>query len=265
MSRGMRNASMIEECVGRNGTRSLPSAPEGLLPIRKGWMGMHTLVVDIGGTNVKLWRSGQTGKIKFPSGQDLTPERMLQGIKKNLGDWPYDRVSIGYPGQIVKGRPAAEPYNLGKGWVEFDYSGAFGRPIRMMNDACLQALGSYEGGKMLYLGLGTSVGTTFISDGKIVPLALGHLPFHNGKNFEDYLSREGRKTLPPRRWRRAVLAAAATLKAAFLADYVVLGGGGAKEMRKLPSGVRIGGNQNAFLGGLRLWDEHATLAPTAAE
>jgi predicted NBD/HSP70 family sugar kinase len=216
---------------------------------------MATLVVDIGGTNIKLWRTGEDDKVKFPSGKELTPEGMIKEIKENLDDFTFDRVSIGYPGPVVHGRPAAEPYNLGAGWVDFDFAQSFGCLVRVMNDACMQALGSYEGGKMLYLGLGTSMGTAFIQDKTIVPLALGHLKFHQGENFNHYLSRKGLDRNGPKQWREAVFDAAATLKEAFLADYVVVGGGNAKKLKDLPEGVRLGSNHNAYFGGLRMWED----------
>jgi hypothetical protein len=225
---------------------------------------MHILVVDIGGTNVKLWKTGESDKVKFPSGKTLTPERLVEAARREATGWEFDRVSIGYPGDVRLGRPAADPYNLGPGWVDFDFAAAFGCPVRIMNDACLQALGSYDGGRMLYIGLGTSMGTTLVSDGTIVPLALGHLKFCD-ESFEHYLSRKGLKLYGKKRWRRAVFDAAATLKAAFLADYVVLGGGNAKKLDELPEGCRRGGNHNAYFGGLRMWEDAATIAPPAAQ
>ena len=148
---------------------------------------MNILVIDIGGTNVKIWKTEEAEKTKFPSGKDLTPQALIEGVQEATADWPLERVSIGYPGEIRNGRPVAEPYNLAPGWVDFDFGHAFDCPVRMMNDACMQALGSYEGGKMLYLGLGTSVGTVFISDGYIVPLALGHLETMGGRDVRPLL------------------------------------------------------------------------------
>ncbi|MDX1946148.1 MAG: hypothetical protein SFU86_12185 [Pirellulaceae bacterium] len=224
---------------------------------------MNILVVDIGGTSVKVWKTGETDKLKFPSGKSLGPQELVARVREAAADWQFDRVSIGYPGHVVNGTPAADPYNLGGGWVGFDYAGAFGMPVRIMNDACLQALGSYEGGRMLYLGLGTSLGTTFISDGTLIPLALGHLKFCRGETFEHFLSRKGLELYGKRRWLRAVSEAATTLQQAFLADYVVLGGGNAKKLADLPAGCRRGGNHNAYFGGLRLWDDaHVTTTTT---
>jgi predicted NBD/HSP70 family sugar kinase len=216
---------------------------------------MHVLVLDIGGSNVKVWKTGEADKLKVPSGKGFKPQKLVEEVREASADWAFDRVSIGYPGDVLNGRPVSDPYNLGDGWVEFDFAQAFGCPVRIMNDACMQALGSYDGGRMLYLGLGTSMGTTYIIDGKIVPLALGHLKFEGGESFEHFLSRKGLELHGPKRWRRAVLDAAETLKAAFLADYVVLGGGNAKKLEDLPEGIRRGGNHNAYFGGLRMWED----------
>jgi predicted NBD/HSP70 family sugar kinase len=216
---------------------------------------MHVLVVDIGGTNVKLWRTGEADKVKFPSGKELTPDALVKQIRENLNGFAFDRVSIGYPGHIVHGRPSSEPYNLAEGWVGFDYARIFECPVRIMNDACMQALGSYEGGKMLYLGLGTSIGTAFITDGTVVPLALGHLKLHQGETFEHFLSRKGLDRLGVKSWRQSVIDAAHVAKEAFLADYVVVGGGNAKKLKELPDGIRLGSNQNAYFGGLRMWED----------
>jgi hypothetical protein len=218
---------------------------------------MNVLVVDIGGTGIKLWRTGESDKIRIPSENDLTPDRMVAQVRENLDDWKYDCVSIGFPGEVLNGRPKTEPYNLGDGWVHFDYPHAFETPVRMINDAAMQALGSYEGGRMLYIGLGTSMGTTLIAEGRIVTLALGHLRFCKGETFEHFLSRKGLELHGQKRWRRAVYDAAATLKAAFLADYVVLGGGNAKKLEELPEGCRRGGNENAYFGGLKMWEGEA--------
>jgi predicted NBD/HSP70 family sugar kinase len=217
---------------------------------------MNVLVIDIGGTNVKVWKTENAEKTKVPSGKKLTPVSLMEGVKVATADWPVERVSIGYPGEIRNGRPVAEPYNLGPGWVDFDFAHAFDCPVRMMNDACMQALGSYEGGKMLYMGLGTGVGTAFITDGVIVPLAMGHLKLWENETFDHYLSRDGLTRHGKKRWRQAVAEAAAILKAAFFADYVVLGGGNADEVKELPDGCRRGGNHNAYFGGLRMWEDH---------
>ncbi|MCC7420818.1 MAG: ROK family protein [Planctomycetaceae bacterium] len=217
---------------------------------------MHILVVDIGGTNVKVWKTGESDKVKIPSGPELTPQAMVDAIRKEAGDWKFDRVSIGYPGDIKHGKPVANPYALAPGWIDFNYGDAFGCPTRLMNDACMQALGSYEGGSMLYIGLGTNMGTSLIVDRKIVPLALGHVQVRK-KIFNEYLSREGRERMGASEWQDAVYEAAEVLKHAFLVDYVTLGGGNAKKLENLPGFCRRGGNQNAYFGGLRMWEDAA--------
>lgn len=223
---------------------------------------MNLLVVDIGGTSVKLWRTDEREKLKFASGKAMTPQKMIEQIKQQLEGWSFERVSIGYPGHVRNGHPADDPYNLAPGWTDFDYAAAFGVPVKIMNDACMQALGSYEGGRMLYLGLGTSMGTVFIIDNKIVPLALGHLKFRRGETYESVLNRKGFEHHGARRWRSAVAVAAATLKDAFLADYVVLGGGNAKKLGELPADCRRGDNRMAYFGGLRMWEPADTTRGT---
>jgi polyphosphate glucokinase len=218
---------------------------------------MNTLVIDIGGTNVKLWRTGESEKIKFESGDDLKPEKFVHTVLKQIGDWHYDRVSIGYPGDVLHGHPTAEPYNLGTGWVGFDFAKAFSAPIKIMNDACMQALGSYEGGRMLFIGLGTSMGSVYMIDGKIIPLALGHLKLYKDETLEHHLSRQGYEANGHKKWERSVNDAVAMLKAAFLADYVVLGGGQAKKLVELPEGCRRGSNEMAYVGGVRMWEPDA--------
>lgn len=216
---------------------------------------MNTLVLDIGGTNVKVWRTGTDEKAKIPSGPDFTPTELAKRLKDVLGEWKCDRVSLGYPGDVRYGRPVAEPFNLGKGWVGFDYSQLVGCPLRIMNDACMQALGSYDGGRMLFLGLGTSVGTALIYDGTIVPLALGHLLVEEGFMLENNLNREALEARGEKAWSRDVATAASVLRGAFKVDYVVLGGGNAKRVAELPEGCVRGENRRAFYGGLRMWDD----------
>jgi predicted NBD/HSP70 family sugar kinase len=218
---------------------------------------VKTLVIDIGGSNVKVWKTEEAEKTKFPSGADLTPSALMEGVAPILKEWQPERVSIGYPGEVRNGRPVADPLNLGPGWVDWDFAHEFNLPARMMNDACMQALGSYEGGRMLYIGLGTGMGTAFIIDGVIVPLALGHLKLWEGETFDHYLSRKGLALHGKKRWRQAVTEAASLLQAAFFADYVVLGGGNAEELKDLPPGCRRGGNHNAYFGGLRMWEDAA--------
>lgn len=214
---------------------------------------MKVLVVDIGGTNVKMLASGQRKPRKFPSGPTMTPREMAAGVKQVVQGWKYDAVSIGYPGPVRHGRPSSEPHNLGKGWVRFNYRAAFGRPVKIINDAAMQALGSYEGGRMLFLGLGTGLGSTLISDGVVQPMELGHLPYKKG-TFEDYVGIRGLEKRGKNKWRSAVEDAVARLVAALQPDSVVLGGGNVKKLKALPPRCRAGVNANAFRGGFRLWE-----------
>jgi polyphosphate glucokinase len=215
---------------------------------------VNVLAVDIGGTNVKILATGQKEPRKIPSGPKLTPKAMVAGIKKLATGWKYDAVSIGYPGMVIHGRPVAEPFNLGKGWVGFDYRAAFGKPVKLMNDAAMQALGSYKGGKMLFLGLGTGLGSTVIVDGVVEPMELAHLPYKKG-TYEDYVGRRGLEKRGKKKWRRDVEDIVARLTAALEPDDVVLGGGNAKKVKELPPKCRHGNNANAFLGGFRLWED----------
>lgn len=210
------------------------------------------LVLDVGGTNLKLFLSGDVKPTKVPSGPDFTPRAMMAAVKKVLAGRTYDVVSIGVPCVLRGGRITEEPTNLGRGWVRFDYRKAFGKPVKLINDAAMQALGSYEGGTMLFLGLGTGLGTALIVDGTIAPMELAHLPYRNGE-YEDYLGLRGYERFGKRKWREHVFAVAARFKAAMNADYVVLGGGQAKLLKELPEGCRKGDNANAFEGGMRLW------------
>lgn len=226
---------------------------------------MNILVIDVGGTNVKLWKSSEAACEKFTSGKRLTPAKLMDRVHRHTANWHYDRVSLGYPGEVRNGHPSADPYNLAAGWVDYDWSNAFDCPLRIMNDACLQALGSYEGGRMLYLGLGTGLGSTFIFDGQIVPLALGHLLSKQGEEFSSYLGHDGLELHGKKIWREVALEAGVSLKTSFLADYVVFGGGNAKRLGELPEGCRKGGNHNAYFGGLRLWqDGHQEDGPRLA-
>jgi hypothetical protein len=214
---------------------------------------MRILVVDVGGTNVKILASGKRTPIKIPSGPDMTPARMVREVLAATAGWEFDVVSIGYPGPVSNGRPALEPWNLGRGWVRFDYKKAFGKPVRIINDAAMQALGSYAGGTMLFLGLGTGLGSALIADGKLVPLELAHLPYLRGETYEEYLGEKGYRSLGKRTWRRHVNLVAALFMAAFRADYIVFGGGNSKHLKQLPPHSRLGSNANAFKGGFRLW------------
>lgn len=218
---------------------------------------LSILVVDVGGTHVKILATGRTEERKLPSGKTLTAARMARMVKRAARDWSYDRVSVGYPGPVIGGRPAHEPCNLGPGWVGFDFRKAFGRPVKVVNDAAMQALGGYRGGRMLFLGLGTGLGSALIVDGIIEPMELAHLPYKHGKTYEDYLGLRGLEKRGKKKWRRDVLAVAQTFKYALEADYVVLGGGNAKKLKKIPRGMRRGDNANAFPGGFRLWAARA--------
>jgi len=215
---------------------------------------VNVLAVDIGGTNVKILATGQDKPRKFPSGPTLTAKEMVAGVKKLAQGWKYDAVSIGYPGLVIHGRPVSEPRNLGKGWAGFDYRAAFGKPVNIVNDAAMQALGSYKGGKMLFLGLGTGLGSTLIADGIVEPMELAHLPYKKG-TYEDYVGLRGLEKRGKKKWRRQVEDVVAKLSAALEPDDIVIGGGNAKKLKGLPPKSRLGDNANAFLGGFRLWED----------
>ena len=215
---------------------------------------MIVLVIDIGGTWVKLLATGQTQPKKIASSPTLTPGYMISEVKKATTDWKYEAVSMGYPGPVIHGKPLREPWNLGPGWVGFDYTGAFGCPVRVINDAAMQALGSYNGGKMLFLGLGTGLGSCMVVDGIVEPMELGHLPYMDA-TFEDYVGIRGLKKLGMEKWREAVKDVVARLIAALEPDEVVLGGGNVCNLDVLPPGCRAGDNSNAFTGGFRLWEQ----------
>jgi polyphosphate glucokinase len=212
------------------------------------------LVIDVGGTHIKVLATGQKVPIKIPSGPKMTAKKMVKDVQKATAGWDYSAVSIGYPGPVVHGHPLTEPHNLGEGWVGFDFKKAFGWPTKLLNDAALQALGIYEGGRMLFLGLGTGLGSAMIVDGVIAPMEVGHLPYRKGQTYEDYLGIRGLQRLGKKKWRRHVAEVVAQLKNALEPDYVVLGGGNVKLLKKLPPGVRRGDNSTAFLGGFRLWE-----------
>lgn len=215
---------------------------------------MRILVIDIGGTNVKLLATGCAERVKVASGPTLTPERMVALVRAATRGWAYDVVSVGYPAPVRDGRPAAEPRNLGPGWLGFDFAAALERPTRVVNDAAMQALGSYEGGRMLFLGLGTGLGSALVIDGIVQPLELGHLPYRRRGTFEAYVGAAGLARFGRRRWRRFAVDVTTRLAEAMQADYVVVGGGKAKHLDPLPPGVRRGSNANAFVGGFRLWE-----------
>ena len=215
---------------------------------------MNVLVVDVGGTHVKILATGQKEPCKLASGPTLTAQQMVSEVRKAASKWSYDVVTIGYPGPVVRNRPIAEPHNLGRGWFGFDFEKAFRRPVKVVNDAAMQALGSYKRGKMLFLGLGTGLGSTMVVDGIVEPMELGHLPYKKG-TYEDYVGLRGLEKHGKRKWRRYVADVVAHLTAALEPDDVVLRGGNAKELKEPPSGCRVGDNANAFLGGFRLWKE----------
>ncbi len=214
---------------------------------------LPVLVIDVGGTHVKVLARGQQEGREIPSGPTLTASRMAGQVKRLTADWKYEAVSIGYPGPVTHGRPLREPLNLGPGWMHFDFRKAFGCPVKVINDAAMQALGSYAGGRMLFLGLGTGLGSAMIVDGRLEPMELAHLPYRK-KTYEDYLGIRGLKRLGKKKWERHVFKVVEMLREALEADYVVLGGGNVKKLKTLPPKTRRGDNHNAFLGGFRLWD-----------
>src|ERR1700730_15775117 len=217
--------------------------------------GQIVLVIDVGGTNVKVLLTGGKEPVKIPSGSKMTARKRVKDVRKAAAGWEYSVVSIGYPGPVIHGRPLCEPHNLGGGWVGFDFQKAFGRPVKIMNDAAMQALGIYKGGRMLFLGLGTGLGSAMIVDGLLEPMEVAHLPYKKGRTYEDYLGIRGLKRLGKKKWRRQVAEVVEQLKNELEADWVVLGGGNAKLLKELPPGARLGDNSTAFTGGFRLWEE----------
>ena len=211
------------------------------------------LVIDVGGTHVKVMATGQHEERRILSGSKMTAARMVRDVKRLVKGWQYEGVSIGYPGPVIHGHPVHEPYNLGGGWVGFHFGRAFDRPVKIINDAAMQALGSYHGGRMLFLGLGAGLGAAMIVNGILEPMELAHLPYKNGKTYEDYVGVRGLERLGKRKWRRHVADVVERLKNALEAEYVVLGGGNSKYIKDLPPDTRRGDNRNAFVGGSRLW------------
>lgn len=211
------------------------------------------LAIDIGGSHVKMRVSNRRDVRQFVSGPDMTARRMVARVHELTGDWTYAAVAVGYPGVVVHGRIVTEPHNLGRGWVGFDFRGAFHRPTRVINDAAMQAIGSYAGGRMLFLGLGTGLGSAMIVDGVVEAMELAHMVYKKDKTYEDYVGDRGRRRLGPKKWQRAVKDIVGQLRGALEADYVVLGGGNARKLDKMPKGARLGNNDFAFLGGFRLW------------
>jgi len=217
------------------------------------------LVIDIGGTHVKILATGRRQKRQVDSGPTMTPGQMVEDLKKLAEGWDYDVVAMGYPGPVLHNKPMLEPAHLGAGWVGFDFKGAFGKPVKIVNDALMQAVGSYEGGRMLFLGLGTGLGTALIVDRVAQPMELAHLPYKKHRTFEDYVGEAGLERLGKKKWRHEVFAVVERLKAATEPDYIVLGGGNVRLLDKLPPGCRRGDNANAFKGGFRLWEKNAIL------
>jgi polyphosphate glucokinase len=215
----------------------------------------RVLVIDVGGTHVKLLATGQKQELKIVSGPKMTAAEMVRKVKSATRNWQYDFVSIGYPGPVVHGRPLREPFNLAPGWLKFDFHRAFGRPVKIINDAAMQALGSYRKGRMLFLGLGTGLGSAMIVDGVLAPMELAHLPYKNGKTYEDYLGIRGLKRLGRKKWEKYVGKIVQQLSDALEPDDVVLGGGNSKKVKRLPPGTRLGKNENAFVGGFRIWQQ----------
>jgi polyphosphate glucokinase len=213
------------------------------------------LVIDVGGTNIKVSLGSQKEPLKIPSGENMTAARMAAEVKKAIAGSKYDAVSIGYPGPVIRGRPRQEPANLGAGWVRFDYQRAFGKPVRVINDAAMQALGSYQGGRMLFLGLGTGLGSALVANGTLEPLELAHLPYRDNRTYEDFVGLRGMKRLGKKKWRKHVARVVALLKFGLQVDYVMLGGGQTKYLKELPPGVRLGTNAHAAQGGVRIWEE----------
>jgi polyphosphate glucokinase len=221
---------------------------------------MNVLVIDVGGTHVKVLVTGQKAHLKFSSGPAMTPSRMVAGVKAITADWKYEAVSIGYPGPVLRNRPVAEPHNLACGWMGFDFEKAFECPVKLINDAAMQALGSYRDGKMLFLGLGTGLGSAMIADGIVEPMELGHLPYRKS-TYEDYVGERGLERIGKKKWRENVTDVVARLTAALEPDDVVIGGGNARLLKELPPGCRLGDNDNAFIGGFRLWKDSTPKAP----
>jgi polyphosphate glucokinase len=223
---------------------------------------MKILVVDIGGTNIKVASSEMRVPVKIPSGPTMTAEQMTKDVLTTTSGWDYDCISIGYPGPVVHDHPLAEPHNLAPGWIDFPYQKAFAKPLRFINDAAMQALGGYRGGRMLFLGIGTGLGSAMIFDGVVIPLELAHLPYRKGRTYEEYVGLAGLERRGPERWQKSVLDVIRRLQAALICDSVLLGGGNAKLMKNLPSHVILGSNSNAIDGGIKLWQDMSGPAAT---
>ncbi|MEZ0315116.1 MAG: ROK family protein [Myxococcota bacterium] len=217
---------------------------------------MSVLAVDIGGSNLKFRTQHHKKHVSVPSGPKFTPRQMITAIAEHTAGWKFDRVTLGYPGPVANDRPLLEPHNLGGGWARFDYAKAFKRPVRMINDAAMQALGAYRGGRMLFLGLGTGLGSALVLDGVVQPMELAHLSWRKGKTFEEHLGEAALLTEGKKAWRKTVTRAIEDLSAAFLVEYIVIGGGNAKRLKDVPDNVFIGSNADAFVGAFRVWDDH---------
>lgn len=214
---------------------------------------MKVLVIDVGGSHVKMLASGRRDPLKIDSGPKMTAAAMARAVNAATEQWNFDVIAMGYPGPVLHGRPLREPHNLGPGWVKFDFERAFSKPVRIINDAAMQALGSYRGGRMLFLGLGTGLGAAVIDDGNLLSLEIAHLPYRKGRSYEEYVGERGLERLGRRRWQVAVHDVIELFREAFVCEYIVLGGGNARMLRALPPATRLGDNANAFLGGIRLW------------
>jgi polyphosphate glucokinase len=223
---------------------------------------MKVLVIDVGGTHVKVLVTGEKTHRRAESGPTMTAEQMVAAVKDLVADWTYEVASIGYPGPVIDNRPLHEPNNMGAGWVGFDFGAAFGCPVKVINDAAMQALGSYKGGRLLFLGLGTGLGSAMVVDGRVQPMELGHLPYRKGRTYEDYIGLRGLRRLGRKRWRHHVFVVVEKLQAALQPDDVVIGGGNAKRLTELPVGCRLGDNANAFSGGFKLWQTRGRLTRT---
>ncbi|MGH9513991.1 MAG: ROK family protein [Terriglobales bacterium] len=215
------------------------------------------LILDVGGTHVKAMVTGTTRQIEIESGPAMTPQAMIRKIKQAFKGASYDVVSIGYPGPVVHGKPLREPHNLGCGWVGFNFRKALGKPVKMINDAAMQALGGYKSGRLLFLGLGTGLGSAMIADGVVEPMELAHLPYKHGKTYEDYLGLGALKRLGRKKWEREVGEVVVLLRSALEPDEIVIGGGNVKKLKRLPPGTREGNNKNAFRGGVKMWNPRA--------
>jgi polyphosphate glucokinase len=213
------------------------------------------LAIDVGGSHIKARLSSGGEKRAVASGPDTTARKMVELVSKMTADWDYDVISIGFPGPVEKQRPAADPFNLGKGWKDFDFGKAFGKPVKIVNDAMLQAIGAYDGGRILFLGLGTGLGSAMIVENVCVPMELGHLPYKKNATFEDYLGERGARKRGKSKWRKSVFRVVAKLQAGLLPHYIVIGGGNVEKLKRLPPNCRRGDNENAFPGGFRLWQD----------